>query len=244
MDQRGQAEELFWAICRRIQQLAAEREYVPEDLGGLDALLSETYFCNLSIFQSLPDSWAVGQLFPILPIHRLDERPSRQAVLADVTCDSDGRIDHFINRRDVKRTLPVHAVERRPYYLGAFLVGAYQEILGDLHNLFGDTNAVHVGLDADGRATIDAVIDGDSVRQVLQYVQFDTEALLVRLRAAVETAVRRDQLDEPLAARPDARLPGRPRRVYLFGEGAEAVNGGKWSEVRVQGSALGRRNEL
>ena len=197
--ERSQAEEIFWAVCRKIRRLADDLEYVPEELEGLDAMLSETYFSNFSLFQSLPDSWAVKQQFPIMPIHRLDERPCRHAVLADVTCDSDGRVDHFINRRDVKRTLSVHPFDGRPYYLAVFLVGAYQEILGDLHNLFGDTNAVHVGLDAEGRPAIEAVILGDSVRQVLQYVQFDAEALLVRLRASVEAAVREGVVDEALA---------------------------------------------
>ncbi len=145
--QRCMAENLFWAICRKIQRLTKQLEYVPEELEGLDALLRDTYFCNFSLFQSMPDSWAIKQLFPVMPIHRLDERPTRHAVLGDITCDSDGKIEQFIDRRDVKRTLPLHAFDGEPYYLGAFLIGAYQEILGDLHNLFGDTNAVHVSID-------------------------------------------------------------------------------------------------
>ncbi|MFH1924456.1 MAG: biosynthetic arginine decarboxylase, partial [Planctomycetota bacterium] len=169
---RSLAERLFWAIAKKLQRLVRQLEYVPEELEGLDALLSETYFVNFSIFQSMPDSWAVKQLFPVMPIHRLDERPTRHAVLADVTCDSDGKIARFIDRRDVRRTLPLHDFTGEPYYLAAFLVGAYQEILGDLHNLFGDTSAVHVSLDDDGRPTFDAVIHGDTVRDVLQYVQF------------------------------------------------------------------------
>ena len=114
-------------------------------------MLSDTYFCNFSLFQSMPDSWAIKQLFPIMPIHRLNEKPTHHAVLGDITCDSDGKVDQFIDRRDVKRTLPLHDYNGEDYYIGAFLVGAYQEILGDLHNLFGDTNAVHVRLSADGR---------------------------------------------------------------------------------------------
>ncbi len=141
------AENLFWAICHKIQRLARQLEFVPEELEGLDAMLSDTYFCNFSLFQSMPDSWAIKQLFPVMPIHRLNERPTRHAVLGDITCDSDGKIEQFIDRRDVKRTLPLHSFNGEPYYLGAFLLGAYQEILGDMHNLFGDTNAVHVSMD-------------------------------------------------------------------------------------------------
>ena len=149
LEQRSLAENLFWAICGKLQKLVQQLDDVPEELQGLDESLSDTYFCNFSLFQSMPDSWAIKQLFPIMPIHRLDERPTRHAVLGDITCDSDGKIDQFIDRRDVKKTLPLHAFNGEPYYLGAFLVGAYQEILGDLHNLFGDTNAVHVSLDDD-----------------------------------------------------------------------------------------------
>jgi arginine decarboxylase len=194
--QRSQAERLFWATCRRIQRLLGQAEYVPEELEGLDALLSETYFCNFSLFQSIPDSWAIKQLFPIMPIHRLDERPTHHAVLGDITCDSDGKIERFIDRRDVKRSLPLHGFDGRPYYLGAFLVGAYQEILGDLHNLFGDTNAVHVSLDPDGEVMVDEVIAGDTVREVLHYVQFDAQVLLEKVRASVEQAIRAGRIDD------------------------------------------------
>ena len=190
LDQRSMAERLFWAIARKIQRLVRQLDYVPEELEGLDALLSETYFCNFSLFQSMPDSWAVKQLFPVMPIHRLDERPTHHGVLADVTCDSDGKIARFIDRRDVRRTLPLHDFTGEPYYLAAFLVGAYQEILGDLHNLFGDTNAVHVSLGDDGQPRIDAVVRGDTVREVLHYVEFDSPTLLGRLRSAVARAVR------------------------------------------------------
>ena len=156
--QRSLAENYFWVICHRIQLLAKQLEYFPEELEGLESLLSDTYFCNFSLFQSMPDSWAVKQLFPIMPIHRLEEAPSRHAVLGDISCDSDGKVDQFIDRRDVKKTLPLHPWNGNPYYLGAFLVGAYQEILGDLHNLFGDTNAVHVSLNDAGEVVLDAVI--------------------------------------------------------------------------------------
>jgi arginine decarboxylase len=169
-------------------------EYVPEELEGLDQLLSDTYFCNFSLFQSLPDSWAIKQLFPLMPIHRLDERPTQYAILGDITCDSDGKVDQFIDRRDVKRTLPLHPFTGQDYYLGAFLLGAYQEILGDLHNLFGDTNAVHVKLNEAGDVILDAVIKGDTVREVLKYVQFDVDALVTQLRKDVERAVREGRM--------------------------------------------------
>ncbi len=196
LEQRSQAESLFWAICRKIQRMMRTLEYVPEELEGLDAMLSETYFCNFSLFQSMPDSWAVKQLFPIVPIHRLNERPGHHAVLGDITCDSDGKIERFIDRRDVKRALPLHEFDGQPYYLGAFLVGAYQEILGDLHNLFGDTNAVHVSMDHEGQVLVEAVINGDSVSEVLRYVQFDPKILFGQLRAAVERAIRESRIDD------------------------------------------------
>ena len=194
LDQRCQAENLYWAICRRIQKLAGELEYFPEELEGLDAVLSDTYFCNFSLFQSIPDSWAIKHLFPIMPIHRLNEPPQRHAILGDITCDSDGKIDQFIDRRDVKRTLPLHSFSGEDYYLGAFLVGAYQEILGDLHNLFGDTNAVHVRLGETGEVILDTVIKGDTVREVLNYVQFSADSLVTQLRRDVETALREGRL--------------------------------------------------
>jgi arginine decarboxylase len=195
LEQRSLAENLYWAICLKLQKLVKTMDEVPEDLQSLDESLSDTYFCNFSLFQSIPDSWAIKQLFPIMPIHRLNERPTRHAVLGDITCDSDGKIDQFIDRRDVKRTLPLHSLDGTPYYLGVFLVGAYQEILGDLHNLLGDTHAVHVSLDANDAVVLDAVIKGDSVREVLDYVEFDAGVLLAKLRTDVEAAVRAGRLD-------------------------------------------------
>src|SRR6266699_3861999 len=174
LQQRSWAESIYWVICRRIQKLAKELDYYPEDLEGLDSLLSETYFCNFSLFQSMPDSWAVKQLFPIMPIHRLEQEPFHHGILGDISCDSDGKVDQFIDRRDVKKTLPLHPFNGQPYILGAFLVGAYQEILGDLHNLFGDTNAVHVSLDESGSVVLETVIEGDTVREVLDYVQYSS----------------------------------------------------------------------
>jgi arginine decarboxylase len=194
LDQRSLAENVYWAICRKLQKLVQAMDDVPEDLQSLDESLSDTYFCNFSLFQSIPDSWAIKQLFPVMPIHRLNEQPTRHAVLGDITCDSDGKIDQFIDRRDVKRTLPLHTFDGSPYYLGVFLVGAYQEILGDLHNLLGDTHAVHVSLDENGAVALDAVIKGDTVREVLDYVEFDGERLVAKLRSDVEAAVRNGRL--------------------------------------------------
>ncbi len=201
LDQRSQAENIYFAICRKIQRLAKQLEFVPEDLEGLDTMLSDTYFCNFSLFQSIPDSWAIKQLFPVMPIHRLEERPTRPAVLGDITCDSDGKIDQFIDRRDVKRTLPLHTFENKPYLLGAFMIGAYQEILGDLHNLFGDTNAVHVSMDEGGQVVLENVIEGDTVREVLDYVEFDANHLVRQLRESVESAVREGRIGYEQAGR-------------------------------------------
>jgi arginine decarboxylase len=187
---RALAERLFWAVSGKLLKIVRELDYVPEELNGLQAMLSDTYFCNFSIFQSMPDSWAVNQLFPIMPIHRLNELPSRRAVLGDITCDSDGKIDQFIDLRDVRNTLELHPFNGQPYFLGAFLLGAYQEILGDLHNLFGDTNAVHISLDDDGAINLDTVIKGDTVREVLQYVQYSADELISLMRKDVERAVR------------------------------------------------------
>ena len=207
IEHRALAERLFWAVCSKLLGIVRELEFVPEELQGLESLLSDTYFCNLSIFQSMPDSWAVKQLFPILPIHRLNEVPTRRAVLGDITCDSDGKIDQFIDLRDVRNTLELHPYDGQPYYLGAFLLGAYQEILGDLHNLFGDTNVVHVCLDDDGEIDLFAVIKGDTVREVLHYVQYSADELIVGMRKDVERAVR---------MRKD--LPGRARQLLHFYE--------------------------
>jgi len=201
LEQRSMAENLFWAICHKIQRTVRQLEFVPEELENLDATVSDTYFCNFSLFQSMPDSWAIKQLFPVMPIHRLNEKPTRHAVLGDITCDSDGKIDQFIDRRDVKRTLPLHQYTGEPYLLGAFLIGAYQEILGDMHNLFGDTNAVHVSMDDDGEVILETVIKGDTVREVLDYVEFNVESLMRQLRTSVEFAVRETRISYEEAGR-------------------------------------------
>ncbi|HVG69560.1 MAG TPA: biosynthetic arginine decarboxylase [Vicinamibacterales bacterium] len=195
LEQRSLAENLFWAILIKLRRLVQGLDEVPEDLQTLDEQLSDTYFCNFSLFQSIPDSWAIKQLFPVMPIHRLNEKPGNHAVLGDITCDSDGKLDRFVDRRDVKKTLPLHSINGdTDYYLGVFLVGAYQEILGDLHNLFGDTHAVHVSIDDNGTTRLDALIKGDTVREVLDYVEFDAEMLLGKLRTDVETAVREGRI--------------------------------------------------
>ena len=194
LKQRSLAENIYWLICRRVLAMAKQLDEFPEELEGLEAMLSDTYFCNFSLFQSMPDSWAVKQLFPIMPIHRLTQQPTRNAVLGDISCDSDGKVDAFIDRRDVKKTLPLHSFNGEHYYLGAFLVGAYQEILGDLHNLLGDTNAVHVRLNENGDVQLETLVRGDTVKEVLDYVQFDARALLDEFRKDVETAVMEGKL--------------------------------------------------
>ncbi|HHN78827.1 MAG TPA: biosynthetic arginine decarboxylase, partial [Phycisphaerales bacterium] len=201
---RAVADRLYWAIGRTILRLTEGRAEggLPDQIDGLPEQLSDICFCNFSLFQSLPDSWAIGQIFPIMPIQRLDEKPTRRAILADITCDSDGRITRFgcADQRECKPTIEVHDTPigddgtlREPYYMAAFLVGAYQEVLGDLHNLFGDTHAVHVSLHSDGWR-IDDVVEGDTVREVLGYVQFDVDALRRSMRRETERAVRRGSM--------------------------------------------------
>jgi arginine decarboxylase len=191
LELRSLADRLFWEGCSKILKLAGTMKSIPEELEGLPSMLSDTYFCNFSVFQSLPDSWAIDQRFPIMPIHRHTERPVRRAILADITCDSDGKIDHFIDVRDDKQALELHDFSGdHPYLIGAFLVGAYQEILGDLHNLLGDTHAVHVSMDAEGQPEIAHVVQGDTVREALSYVQFSADELLGRMRRDVERAVK------------------------------------------------------
>ncbi|MBY0587410.1 biosynthetic arginine decarboxylase [bacterium] len=188
--QRDLAERLYSAIAIEVYRRSQGLDYVPDELQDLETMLSDQYVCNYSVFQSIPDNWACGQLFPIAPIHRLNEYPDRRATLVDITCDSDGKVDRFVDQRDVKKVLELHHFKDEPYYIGTFLVGAYQEILGDLHNLFGDTHAVHVHLDSDGRPAIDTVVKGDTVREVLNYVQFSAEELAALFRKTVERAGR------------------------------------------------------
>lgn len=192
---RGIAERLFWATCARIRDVCRRLDEVPEELEGLEDILSDIYFCNFSVFQSLPDSWAIDQLFPIMPIHRLDEKPTRTGVLADITCDSDGKIDRFVSQRDVKRTLELHEITAQDeYYLAAFLVGAYQETLGDLHNLFGDTHVVHIRLHDEGGWWIEEIVKGDTANKVLEYMEYDVEELAPALSRDCERAVREGRM--------------------------------------------------
>jgi arginine decarboxylase len=198
LGQRVLAENIFWSICHKVLKIRNELDDAPEDLETLDRMLSDTYYCNFSVFQSLPDSWAVDHLFPIMPIHRLNEEPSRRAILADITCDSDGKIEQFIDRRDIRHVLELHPWKGEDYHLGIFLVGAYQEILGDLHNLFGDTNDVQVTIPEGGGYLIEHVAPGDTVTEVLRYVSYTREDLMARMRRATEMALRagRISLDE------------------------------------------------
>ncbi|MGE3682916.1 MAG: biosynthetic arginine decarboxylase [Bdellovibrionales bacterium] len=203
LQQRAKAEDLFRAIATKIVNIARDNAEMEDIRYALEQELSETYFCNFSVFQSLPDSWALDQLFPILPIHRLKERPDRRAVLVDLTCDSDGHISSFIDVETggEQKYLEVHALEPgNPYYLAVFLTGAYQEILGDLHNLFGDTDAVHVSLTENGYQ-IDHVVEGDDVKEVLQYVEYHRADLLERVRKATESSILKGTI-----SRSEARL--------------------------------------
>jgi arginine decarboxylase len=186
---RARAEELFYSTCEKILKIVRDLPYVPDELEGLERQLSDTYYCNFSLFQSLPDHWAVRQLFPTMPLERLNRPPLRRAVLADLTCDSDGKMDQFIDLRDVKNFLELHPPNGEPYYIGSFLVGAYQEILGDLHNLFGDTDAVHVKLEGEDYR-VEHVVEGDSVAEVLSYLQYSKEDLIARVRRTMEVALR------------------------------------------------------
>lgn len=191
---RAIGERLFWTIARRVYQLSSEMKHPPEELQYLPRMLADKYFANFSLFQSLPDAWAVDQLFPVMPIHRLTERPTRIATLQDITCDSDGRLDHFSCARHLLPYLPVHElVPDEPYYVGVFLVGAYQEILGDLHNLFGDTNTVHIRVDEQGYR-IEHVVDGETVADVLGYVQFAPKRLVRTMEAWVSSAVKEGRI--------------------------------------------------
>ncbi len=187
---RAQIERMYWSVAREINQMALSLKHAPEEFRSLGKLLADKYFCNFSLFQSLPDSWAIDQIFPIMPIQRLDERPDRSATLQDITCDSDGKIANFASSRNISNYLPVHSLKGKdPYYIGVFLVGAYQEILGDMHNLFGDTNAVHISVNDKGY-TIDQLIDGETVAEVLDYVQYSPKKLVRTLETWVTKSVK------------------------------------------------------
>ncbi|MEC4891719.1 MAG: biosynthetic arginine decarboxylase [Oscillatoria sp. PMC 1051.18] len=206
--ERARAEQLYWACCHRILEISRQQEYVPDDLEDLEKIMASIYYVNLSVFQSAPDTWAIDQLFPIMPIHRLNEEPTQRGILADLTCDSDGKIDQFIDLRDIKDILELHPLvsksetkpetvsispSKQPYYLGMFLVGAYQEIMGNLHNLFGDTNAVHISMTPKGYQ-IEHIVKGDTVEEVLGYVQYNAEDLLERIRRRSEQALQENRI--------------------------------------------------
>jgi len=193
--ERAYAEKVLAHLFAKVRDVALTMDHPPEEMERLNETLRDLFFCNFSVFQSIPDSWAVNQLFPVVPIHMLEREPTRRAIIADLTCDSDGHIDRFIDLKDVSPHVLFHAPDNgHPYYVGIFLVGAYQEILGDLHNLFGDTTAVHVNLGSDGRAELTHVVQGDRVREVLSYVQYETPDLLERLRVSVESSLKKGLL--------------------------------------------------
>ncbi|NCO76212.1 MAG: biosynthetic arginine decarboxylase [Cyanobacteria bacterium] len=208
LSERAKAEKLYWGCCHKIYEITKNQTYVSDDLNELNDLMIATYYMNLSVFQSAPDAWAIDQLFPVLPIHRLNEKPTMKAILADLTCDSDGKIDKFIDLLDVKNYLELHTLEAqenininnsentdfKPYYLGMFLVGAYQEIMGNLHNLFGDINVVHIESKEDNYI-IKYVVKGDTVTEVLQYLEYSAEDLREKLRCLTEKALKENQID-------------------------------------------------
>ena len=191
---RALTEKLFWEIAREVGNIGSQMKHPPEELRKISKMLPDKYFCNFSLFQSLPDSWAIDQVFPVVPIARLDEKPTRMATLQDMTCDSDGKISHFISPQGISTSLPVHPLRQgEPYYIGVFLVGAYQEILGDMHNLFGDTNAVHISCYKD-RWEIEQVIDGETVAEVLDYVQFSPKKLVRNVEGWVTKAMKEGRI--------------------------------------------------
>ncbi len=209
--ERAYADKAIWLTIAKIKSLAANLRQIPEDLQRLNDEFRDLYFCNFSVFQSTPDSWAIDQLFPIAPIHRLNEHPSREASLADACCDNEGRIDHFIDLRDVKSYVHLHPFKKNePYYLGIFLVGAYQEVLGDLYNLYGDTHAIHVDLKAeqDGSTRIELthLVEGDTVREILEYLEYDAPELVEKFRVATERSAREGQITHEQGAKLQKRV--------------------------------------
>lgn len=191
---RAKIEKLFWSVARDVAQMTRSLKHPPEELRKVNKMLPEKYFCNFSLFQSLPDAWAIDQLFPIMPIQRLDEKPDHCCTLQDITCDSDGKITNFVSPQGISTSLPVHELKGdEPYYIGVFLVGAYQEILGDLHNLFGDTNAVHISVNKEGYQ-IDQIVDGESVADVLDYVQYNPKKMVRNLETWVTASMKSGQI--------------------------------------------------
>ena len=190
LNTRAKVERLFWSIAREVNSMVNKSKHAPEELRSISRSLPDKYFCNFSLFQSLPDSWAIDQVFPVVPLSRLNEPPTCSATLQDITCDSDGKIDNFISTSNNAYHLPVHELkEGEPYYIGVFLVGAYQEILGDLHNLFGDTNAVHISI-KDDEYVVDKIIEGETIADVLDYVQFDHKRMVRAIEIWVSKSVK------------------------------------------------------
>ncbi|PKM54717.1 MAG: arginine decarboxylase [Firmicutes bacterium HGW-Firmicutes-5] len=187
---RSFSEKIFWNTIHQIAKAKKKLKFAPPELEDIESAIADIYYCNFSVFQSIPDSWAIDQLFPVMPIHRLLELPKRNAVIADITCDCDGKIDRFIDLHDERSTLPLHELRKEEYYLGIFLVGAYQETLGDLHNLFGDTNVISVRINKDGSFELIKEIQGDSVEDVLSYVEFDVKQMRANFRETAEEAIR------------------------------------------------------
>ncbi|MCB0329099.1 MAG: biosynthetic arginine decarboxylase [Bdellovibrionales bacterium] len=211
LEERAYVESLFRATCVKARDLSRKTRRAPEEIEKGEKFLRDIYFCSFSLFQSLPDSWAIDQLFPVIPIHRLSEKPNRRGVIADLTCDSDGKIDKFIDVKDVRDSIDLHELDPvNPYYVGMFLVGAYQETLGDLHNLFGDANAVHVEVDSSGKVLLKDIVEGDTVREVLTYVQYEPQDLLEKFRTSIEASL----ADESLTPEEAAELTAKFRRSF------------------------------
>jgi arginine decarboxylase len=197
LESKAKIETIYWQIARTIVDYCAGMKYVPEEVKDLEIALCDQYVCNFSVFQSLLDHWALGQLFPVMPIHRLDEFPERNATLVDITCDSDGKVSKFIDLNDVRETLPVHRLNNgEPYYIGFFIMGAYQDIMGDLHNLFGRVNEAHVFLDEDEESGwyIEETLEGSTISEVLSTTQWDKNELTRQVKAQVDAAIKSDRL--------------------------------------------------
>ena len=194
LEERAYAEKTFRRLSAKVLTMGKQMKYIPEEIEKLDDKLLDIYFCNFSLFQSLPDAWAIQQLFPIMPIHRLDSTPNRKATIVDLTCDSDGTINNFVHPKKSSNWIPLHNFDGTPYFLGIFLIGAYQETLGGLHNLFGDTNAVHVDIDEEGNWEIVEEIEGDTIHQILGYVQYQKDDLMANIRRSIEKALKNNKL--------------------------------------------------
>ena len=227
LEDRSKGEVLFWQICEKIHRDLKTLKEIPEEFEDMEAMLADKYVLNFSVFQSLPDIWAIDQLFPILPIHRLNERPTELGTLADITCDSDGKIEKFIDLRDIKETLPLHRLrDGEPYYIGVCLMGAYQDVLGDLHNLFGEAHEVLVTVDEQGKAHIDDVLPGESCERVLEYMNYDRTEIL-------------DSISRQLRRTGGKPLPRRTRSQAIYRE-FEAV----FPEVHVPREIVGGRSSV